>query len=208
MIREDPKSAEILKPVLRGRDIKRYQAQWAGLWLIDSHNGYESTPPIYINDYPAIKRHMDKFYLQLKKRQDKGVTPYNLRNCAYHAEFEKEKIVYPETAQSANFIYDFAGDFYAEKTCFILMGKNLAYLTGLMSSKLLAYIFSNYYSGVRLSDKAYQYNKHALNKLPVAPISSFNCIAADCIQSLVNKIISEKTCGHNTSLDSQPPQLM
>ena len=198
LIREDPKSADILKPVLRGRDIKRYQAQWAGLWLIDSHNGYGHTPPIDIDDYPAIKRHMDKFYPQLKKRQDKGVTPYNLRNCTYHAEFEKEKIVYPETAQSANFIYDFAGDFYAEKTCFILMGKNLAYLTGLMSSKLLAYIFSNYYSGVSLSDKGYQYNKHALNKLPVAPISSSNCIAADCIQSLVNKIISEKTCGHNT----------
>ena len=86
---EDPKSAEIIKPILRGRDIKRYQADWAGLWLINSQNN----PPINIENYPAIKNHLDAFYPQLEKRQDKGVTPYNLRNCAYLAEFEKEKIV-------------------------------------------------------------------------------------------------------------------
>ena len=91
LIAEDANSAEIMKPILRGRDIKRYQANWAGLWLIDSHNGYDNIPPIDIEDYPAIKVHLDKFYTRLEKRQDKGVTPYNLRKCAYHAEFSKGK---------------------------------------------------------------------------------------------------------------------
>ena len=62
LIAEDAKSSEILKPILRGRDIKRYRAQWAGLWLINAHNGYSGVPPITVDDYPAIKRHLDRFY--------------------------------------------------------------------------------------------------------------------------------------------------
>ncbi len=77
LITEDMNSANIIKPILRGRDIKRYRANWAGLWLIDSHNGYGNIPPIDIEDYPAVKAHLDKFYTRLEKRQDKGVTPYN-----------------------------------------------------------------------------------------------------------------------------------
>ena len=74
--------------------------------MIDSHNGYDNIPPIDIEDYPAIKAHLDKFYTRLKKRQDKGITPYNLRNCAYHAEFSKEKIMYPNMTKYLPFLYD------------------------------------------------------------------------------------------------------
>ena len=82
LVAEDPRSAELLKPILRGRDIARYQANWAGLWLIDTHNGYAGVPPIDVDNYPAIKAHLDIFIGHLRRRQDKGVTPYNLRNCA------------------------------------------------------------------------------------------------------------------------------
>ena len=83
--------AEILKPVLRGRDIQRYRAEWAGLWLIDSHNGFNGQAAIDIMDYPAVKAHLDKSYTRLAKRYDKGMTPYNLRNCAYHEHFRRGK---------------------------------------------------------------------------------------------------------------------
>ena len=46
LIIQDPKSAEIIRPVLRGRDISRYKANWAGLWLIDTHNGYDNVPAV------------------------------------------------------------------------------------------------------------------------------------------------------------------
>ena len=92
LVAEDSRSEEILKPVLRGRDIARYRANWADLWLIDTHNGYGEVPPIDVGDYPAIKRHLNQFMTRLKRRQDRGVTPYNLRNCAYHKEFHKEKL--------------------------------------------------------------------------------------------------------------------
>ena len=93
--------------ILRGRDIKRYRYAWAGLWLINSHNN----PPIDMSNYPAIKEHLDQFYSQLEKRSDKGKTPYNLRNCAYLEEFEKEKIIQPQTVKEQSFCFDNKGIF-------------------------------------------------------------------------------------------------
>ena len=164
-----PRVSEIIKPVLRGRDIKRYRVDWAQLWLVATHNGYDDVPRIDINDYPIVKRHLDRFYTQLEKRHDKGTTPYNLRNCAYHAAFEGPKIVYPETTRAANFFYD-DGQHFIEKTCFMITGSNLKMLVGLLSSTFMTFAYKQYYSGTVLGTKGYQYNKHALEKLPVVEI--------------------------------------
>ncbi len=80
---ERERTEQLIKPILRGRDIKRYSYEWANLWLIGTHNGYtsqngEQIPAIDINDYPALKKHLDSFYPKLEKRADKGKTPYNL----------------------------------------------------------------------------------------------------------------------------------
>jgi type II restriction/modification system DNA methylase subunit YeeA len=85
LIAEDPKSAELIRPILRGRDIKRYNSDFADLWLLNVHNGIKESAvkPVNIDEYPAIKNHLDSFYPDLEKRTDKGITPYNLRNCAY-----------------------------------------------------------------------------------------------------------------------------
>ena len=81
---ERARTTEIIRPILRGRDIKRYGHDWSNLWLINTHNGVkEQIPRINIEDYPAIKAHLDMFWEKIKKRADKGDTPYNLRNCAY-----------------------------------------------------------------------------------------------------------------------------
>ncbi len=81
---ESARTTEIIRPILRGRDIKRYGHDWSNLWLINTHNGVkEQIPRINIEDYPAIKAHLDMFWEKIKKRADKGDTPYNLRNCAY-----------------------------------------------------------------------------------------------------------------------------
>ncbi|GBU23863.1 hypothetical protein R83H12_00482 [Fibrobacteria bacterium R8-3-H12] len=105
LIKEDPKSDEIIRPILRGRDIKRYGYDFADLWLINTHNGIKEKgiKPINIDDYPAIKKHLDKYYSELEKRQDKGDTPYNLRNCAYTEDFFKQKIMYSELTQGSCF---------------------------------------------------------------------------------------------------------
>ncbi|MFN4233239.1 MAG: Eco57I restriction-modification methylase domain-containing protein [Bacteroidia bacterium] len=140
LIAQDPKSAEIIKPILRGRDIKRYKAEFADLWLINTHNGVKekNIPRIDVEkNYPAIYAHLKQFEPQLKKRQDKGDHWTNLRNCAYIEEFEKEKIIYPNMTLFLPFIYDNKG-FYTNQKCFIITSKsvNLKFLTGMFNSKV------------------------------------------------------------------------
>ena len=135
LINESSRSDEIIKPILRGRDIQRYRAQWAGQYIIDTHNGYDSIPAISINDYLAVKEHLDKFYLRLEKRQDKGRTPYNLRSCAYHEEFDQEKLFWIELAESGRFAYDDVG-MYGEATTFILTGESLKFLCAVLNADL------------------------------------------------------------------------
>ena len=91
---ERVRTAELIRPILRGRDIKRYGYEWANLWIINTHNGIKGKlPRIDVNEYPAIKAHLDQFWDKIYKRADKGDTPYNLRNCAYMEDFNKPKII-------------------------------------------------------------------------------------------------------------------
>lgn len=115
LIAKSAKNAEIIRPILRGRDIKRYKADFANLWLLNVHNGTSTTPAVDINDYPEIKAHLDQFYPALEKRQDKGITPYNLRSCIYTDDFSKQKIVYPNMTKFLPFYYDDKGYFTNQK---------------------------------------------------------------------------------------------
>jgi len=144
LIKQDPKSAEIIRPILRGRDIKKYSYDFADLWLITSHNGIKEKgiKPIDINNYPAIKAHLDQFYSQLEKRSDKGDTPYNLRNCAYMDDFSIQKIIYPNMTKFLPFVYDLDG-VYVNQKCFIITGKNIAYLTAFFNSKIFKCCFKD-----------------------------------------------------------------
>ena len=135
LVDKDPRSAEILKPVLRGRHIKRYQAEWAGLWLINTHNGYKSFPPIDIDQYPAVKDHLYTFYPRLSKRQDKGQTPYNLRNCAYHAKFNNEKLIWRRVTNRGMFAYQ-EKEIYCINAGCMITGDSLKYLCAVLNSKI------------------------------------------------------------------------
>ena len=111
LIAEDPKSEELIKPLLRGRDIKAWYSRNDGQYLINPHNGIKekNISPVNIDQYPAIKKHLDQFIEKLTKRGDKGATPYNLRNCAYLEDFSKPKIIYPEITSLFSFTYDELG---------------------------------------------------------------------------------------------------
>ena len=121
--------------MLRGRDISRYRADWENMWLIDTHNGYNDVPPIDVNSYPAVKTHLDSYIQSLERRQDKGVTPYNLRNCAYHESLAREKIIWIELVNKSRFAYDANGTFI-EATAFMMTGEHIKYLCGFLNSRV------------------------------------------------------------------------
>ena len=102
---EKRKTAELIRPILRGRDIKRYGYDWNGLYLIATHNGMpeKGISRIDVRNYPAIKRHLDQYWTQISTRADQGDTPYNLRSCAYMDDFLKPKIVWGNLCLHSSF---------------------------------------------------------------------------------------------------------
>ena len=146
LVAEDPRSDEIIKPVLRGRDIRRWRARWAERWLIDTHNGYgeepDRVPPIDIDDYPAVKRHLDRHLPALQRRQDKGRTPYNLRDCAYHEDFAGEKLFWMDLTDRGRFAYA-SGEMFAVNTAYVLVGDPVKFLCAVLNSRLATWFMNN-----------------------------------------------------------------
>jgi hypothetical protein len=145
LIGEDPKSEDIIKPVLRERDIKPYSYEFADLWLINTHNGTKEKGiiPINIEEYPAIKKYLDNYYSEIEKRQDKGDTPYNLQNCAYIDEFLKQKIVLKIVDKNLAFAILEEGYFLVAPALFITSKHNYYLLGFLQSSVAKHYIYHN-----------------------------------------------------------------
>ena len=143
---EKKRTDELIRPILRGRDIKRYGYEWANLWLINTHNGVKGRiPRIRIEDYPAVKAHLDMYWDKIKDRADQGDTPYNLRNCAYLEEFFKPKIVYMEIqTDNESEGYPFPCFSYDENDCITLNtaytmsspSVDVKYILGILNSKL------------------------------------------------------------------------
>jgi probable type IIS restriction/modification enzyme len=168
LIAQDPKSEEIIRPILRGRDIKRYGYEFADLYLINTHNGVKEKgiKRIDIDDYPAVKAHLDSFYKQLEKRQDKGDTPYNLRNCAYIEDFYKQKIVYQELTQGSSFCLDKDGQFWISNTGYLITGENLEYLILFLNSKIVEFVFKRFYS-INLGNLGIRWLAQCIENLPI-----------------------------------------
>ncbi len=198
---ERERTKELIKPILRGKDIKRYSYEWAHLWVINTHNGYTSNlklkiPPIDIEKYPATKAHLDAHLDTIATRCDQGDTPYHLRNCAYLEDFEKEKIVYGEIVQEPRFYLDNGecelGGFYAEATSFILTGEHLRYLLGMLHSKLITFAFKTFYAGGGLGESGYRYKKAFIERLPIPQITEKNQELADKITDGAEQILALK----------------
>ena len=187
---ERKRTEELIRPILRGRDIKRYGYDWANLWLINTHNGVKGKiPRINIEDYPAVKVHLDQYWDKIRDRADQGDTPYNLRNCAYLEDFFKPKVIYPETTQGAFFAYDETG-IMIDKTCFMLIADYASYIQRTLSSRLFSFSYKKIYSSVELGEHGYQYNKHALIKLPlIVPTDTIRAEVENCKTDAIDQYI-------------------
>ena len=139
---ERERTDALIRPILRGRDIKRYKAEWAGLYVLNVHNGIKekNIPPIKIEEYPAIKAHLDLYWDKIAKRSDKGDTPYNLRNCVYMEDFLKQKIVWAEMTNAPKFVLD-NDCMFIDNIEYFLTGDNLEYIVCILNSKLYTWLF-------------------------------------------------------------------
>ncbi|WRE28963.1 class I SAM-dependent DNA methyltransferase [Helicobacter pylori] len=193
---ERERTERLIKPILRGKDIKRYSYEWAHLWVINTHNGYTSNlkskiPPIDIEKYPATKAHLDAHYDTIATRCDQGDTPYHLRNCAYLEDFEKEKIVYPcIMAKEPCFVYEEKG-FYAPAPANIITGDKIEikYITALLNSKCIYFAMRKFYMGGGIEGELKTNN---LEKIPIPQITEKNQELADKITDGAKQILALK----------------
>jgi len=170
IVSTDEHCKEILVAHLRGRNIKHYQIEWEGYYLINSHNGLkeEKLPPVDINDYMPVKEHLDSFYDKLEARGDKGDTPYNLRNCAYLRDFAKMKIIYPNQTTHLSFYLDTDG-YYVNEKAYMIVGRHLAYLTAFFNSALFRYCFTDDFPIIQGAGR--ELRKSAFQRIPVKDVT-------------------------------------
>ena len=171
LIAQDPKSAEIIRPILRGRDIKRYSYEFADLYIITTFPSLK----IDIESYPAVKQHLLSFgYDRLKQTGEKGSRKKTNNkwfetqdSIGYWEDFSKQKIMYSEIVREPQFYLDNKGEFFAEATTFIMIGEHLEYLYHLLHSKIVTFFFKTFYAGGGLGTDGYRYKKIFLEKLPI-----------------------------------------
>ncbi|MFO5526533.1 MAG: Eco57I restriction-modification methylase domain-containing protein [Cuspidothrix sp.] len=145
LILDDPKCAEIIKPILRGQDIKRWCPEWDNLWIIllksstdfrwewsDDKNTAEE---IFKSSFPSLYQHFKPLEYKLRKRSDKGRYWWELRSCAYYEKFEQPKIIYQEIQTFPLYAFDNSGVLGNDKT-FILPTEDL-FILAVLNSPLL-----------------------------------------------------------------------
>ncbi|WP_187884337.1 class I SAM-dependent DNA methyltransferase [Helicobacter pylori] len=208
---ERKRTETLIKPILRGKDIKRYSYEWAGEWVIfipwhfpntGSPKDMEQNEKDFSIHYPIIYAHLlshkDELLKRNKDETGKRYEWYCLQRWAasYYQDFEKEKIVYGEIVQEPRFYLDNGecelGVFYAEATSFILTGEHLRYLLGMLHSKLITFAFKTFYAGGGLGESGYRYKKAFIERLPIPQITKSNKPTADKIIALVDKILQSK----------------
>ncbi|MBM4136866.1 MAG: class I SAM-dependent DNA methyltransferase, partial [Nitrospira sp.] len=198
LCQEDSKSIEVLKPILRGRDISRYSYKWAGLWLIKIESGWtnknrgkKDPESFFKNTYPAIYEHLKSMGEKkgkgkgLYQRDDQGDYWWELRDCNYYDEFEKEKLIYRDVGDNLSFAYE-QGKLYGNNTVYFLNTGN-KYLLAVLNSLLLNFYYTKISS--QLGDAASRAFTIFIEQLPILKIPETK---QQPFISLVDQILAAK----------------
>ena len=175
LIEADPKCAEIIKPYLRGQDIKRWSPDWPGLWIIlmkssgdydwpwsQAGNGAET---IFAETYPALHQHFKSLETKLRKRSDQGVFWWELRSCAYYDQFETAKLMYQEIQFHPAYGFDNT-EYFSNNKVFILPRADF-YLLAVLNSPLMWW--HNWRYLPHMKDEALNPKGESMELLPIAP---------------------------------------
>ena len=153
---------------------------------------------MHIDRYPAVKKHLDKYWPQISTRADKGDTPYNLRNCAYWDDFSRPKIIYPNMTKFMPFMYDDEGLLTNQKY-FIITGENLAFLTAFFNSSLFKYCFRNAFPELQAGTR--ELSKIFFDKIPVRQVTDAqNSLFQAAVKDIQQEYTKQKAQGIDTML--------
>ena len=212
LISKDKKNKKVIKPLLVDDAISKYEINFNNKYMINIHNGIksENIPPININDYKEIKKYIDNTVKEIEEkgnikrrgghttankgfhyRDNMGITPYNLRNCAYLLEFDKPKIVWKQTSKNQTFMIDTEG-YYLTITGQMIVIKNndldkLKYILSILNSKLFKYYMLSVASN--LSGVGIRWIPAFIEKVPIPKVDKKT---EDKIVGLVDKVIDKK----------------
>jgi uncharacterized protein YjhX (UPF0386 family) len=164
LIAKNRKAEEIIKPLIVGKDVRRYAVDFRDRYLIWTYVGVD------IDRYPAVFEHLKKFQSQLQKRWDQGNFWWELRACDYYDRFEKQKIIYPDIATTCRFALDKNG-YFGSNTTYFIPGNDL-YLLGILNSTLAQFHFSTICAGLEGRGKIYL--RFFGQYLEVFPVHSIN----------------------------------
>ena len=191
LIFKDPKSNEIIKPILRGRDIKKYNFKWNELYVILAKKG------INISDFPAIFEHLKNYKNKLKQKAGNNKW-YELQASPSDfliEQYETQKVIFKEMVTESSFIFDNYGEFYCIDTARIITGSHLKYLLAFFNSKLFFYAVKTFYGGGGLGKSGIRM-KHTF--FENVPIPKPNKRTENQIIKLVDKILELKKEGKRT----------
>ena len=197
---ERKRTAELIRPILRGRDIRRYGYEWAELWLIATFPSRHYN----IEDYPAVKQYLLSFGMErleqtgkvhnvngerIKSRKKTNNKWFETQDSiSYWEDFIKPKVIYPNMTKYMPFVFD-NKMYLTNQKCFIITGKYVAYLTAFFNSSLFKYCFRD--SFPELQGRTRELSKIFFDKIPVYEVSDTQNLqfqdAVEDIQKEYNK---------------------
>ena len=177
--KEKERTIQLIRPILRGKDIKKYHVNWQK-WLIATFPSRRYD----IEDYPAVKKFMMTFTvekleqtgikhivngIEVKSRKKTHGKWFETQDSiSYWQDFEKPKIIYPNMTKFLPFYYDENG-FLSNDKSFILTGKHLSYLTAFFNSSLFKYCFIENFPPLREDTR--ELRKIYFEKIPVLEVT-------------------------------------
>ncbi|EPS3875281.1 class I SAM-dependent DNA methyltransferase [Campylobacter jejuni] len=211
---EKERTAKLIRKMLRGRDIKRYSYEWAGLWVIfiPWHFPNVEKPKTMLENeqdlkeqYPSLYKHLLSHKERLSKRnkEETGIRYewYCLQRWGanYYQEFEKEKLGWQRITQEPSFILEKEYILLDSMAFMVANSKNeLKYLLGFLNSNLIFYYFKNI--GHLYSDKGFLLSNQYVEKFPIPKINSKNQKLADELINLADDILKAKEQDKNANI--------
>ena len=214
---ERKRTDELIRPILRGRDIKRYSYEYADLYLIATFPSKHYD----IEEYPAVKEYLLSFGMERLEQTGKKYNGFTARkktnnkwfetqdSISYWDEFNKPKILYPDImrlpkdkskmAKYPYFYYDEKG-FFPEATLFLMTGEGVKQVFDFLCSEIGFFVFSKFYMGPVFDSTGFRYKKEYLEVLPIPMAKIASSSPQEYEKKLANYLkFSNEECEHINS---------